>query len=99
MAVDKCGLLACMISLHHLQKLIANGEVVSQFAYLSLHACVACSELLRNFEQFSLSLFFLLNSVLKLHPLVTCYSIPCRDGSVTHPKQQYQMNLVPLSRY
>ena len=48
--MDKCGLLACVISLHHLQKLIANGEVACQFAYLSLHACVTCSELLRSFE-------------------------------------------------
>jgi len=55
-AVHKSGLLACMISLHLLQKLIANGAVACQFAYLSLHACVTCYELLRNFEQFSLSL-------------------------------------------
>jgi hypothetical protein len=56
--VDKCDLLACMIYLHHLQNLIANGEVARQFTYLSPHGCVPCSELLKNFDQFSLSLSF-----------------------------------------
>ena len=46
-------MLACVISLHRLQKLIANGEFACQCAYLSLHACVTRSELLRNLEQFS----------------------------------------------
>lgn len=90
--MDKRGLFAFMISLHRLQKLIANGGDACQFAYLSLHACVTC-ELLRNFEHLSIKI------VLKLHPVVTCYRIPYREGSVTHLKQQYQMNLVPLSRY
>ena len=58
MALDKCGLLACMISLHYLPKPTVNGEVACQFAYLSVHACVTYSELLRNFEQFSLSFSF-----------------------------------------
>lgn len=56
--MDKCGLLACMIYLHQLQNLIANGEVACQFAYLSPNVCVPCSELLKNFDQLSLSLSF-----------------------------------------
>jgi hypothetical protein len=49
---------ACLLEfffLHHLQKLNANGEVACQSAHLSINARFT---LLRNLEQFSLSLSF-----------------------------------------